>query len=87
MRSGRCSRASVERFQAVAGLQRLVAVGVEQVVEELHVELVVLDDQDRLGHRLRLRRFDRPMMGDLGPIRHGAESGSHPPKHPSRSLR
>ena len=24
--------------------------GIEQIVEELHVELVVLDDQDGLGH-------------------------------------
>ena len=39
----------VERFHAVLGLQDVVAMGVQQIVEELHVELIVLHDQDRLG--------------------------------------
>ena len=50
IRSGRCSRAMLQRIHAVAGLQGAVAVGVEQIVEELHVELVVLHDQHGLGH-------------------------------------
>src|SRR5262249_44259530 len=47
----------VERLDAVAGTERLVAVRLQQIVEELHVELVVLHDQDGLGHPpfLRLR--------------------------------
>src|SRR5262249_28253827 len=39
----------VQRFHAILGLQDIVAMGVQQVVEELHVELIVLHDQDRLG--------------------------------------
>src|SRR4029450_6270435 len=31
---------------AVSRLERLVAVRVEEIVEELHIELVILDDQD-----------------------------------------
>ena len=50
----------VERFDAVARPDRAVAVGFQQIVEELHVELVVLHDQDGLGHppTLRLSRAD-----------------------------
>ena len=40
---------TVERFHAVLGLQDIVAMGVQQVVEELHIELIVLHNQDRLG--------------------------------------
>ena len=40
----------VERFDAVARTDRVVAVGFQQIVEELHIELVVLHDQDGLGH-------------------------------------
>ena len=39
-----------ERLNAVAGADGVVAVGLQQIVKELHVELVVLHDQDRLGH-------------------------------------
>ena len=38
----------LQRLHAVLGLQGVVAVGFEQIVEELHVELVVLDDEHRL---------------------------------------
>ena len=40
----------IERLDAVARADGLVAVGLQQIVEELHVELVVLHDQDGLGH-------------------------------------
>src|SRR6185437_2316799 len=40
----------VERFDAVARADRLVAVRLQQVMEELHVELVILDNQDGLWH-------------------------------------
>ena len=39
----------VQRFHPILGLQDVVAMGVQQVVEELHIELIVLHDQDRLG--------------------------------------
>ncbi len=39
----------IEHLETVAGLHRPIAVDVEKVVEELHVELVVLDDQDGLA--------------------------------------
>ena len=55
----------LQRIEAAAGLQRAVAVGIEQIVEELHVELVVLDDQDRLG-RFR-RRGLRPSIVRMFP--------------------
>ena len=40
----------VERLDAVARTDRLVAVGFQQIVEELHIELVVFHDQDGFGH-------------------------------------
>ena len=39
-----------QRLQALPGLQRLVALGIEQIMKELHVQLVILDDEDFLGH-------------------------------------
>ena len=39
-----------ERLQALAGLQGLIALGVEQIMKKLHVQLVILDDEDFLGH-------------------------------------
>ena len=56
----------VERFHAVLGLQDVVAMGVQQIVEELHVELIVLHDQNGLGlgiHRLTLRSAHAPNRG------------------------
>ena len=38
-----------QRLQTLAGLQGLVALGVEQIMKELHVQLVILDDEDFLG--------------------------------------
>ena len=40
----------IERLDAVARADGGVAVRLQQVVEELHIELVVLHDQDGLGH-------------------------------------
>jgi hypothetical protein len=37
----------LERRQAVAGLQHPVAMRLEKIVEELHIELVVLDNEHR----------------------------------------
>ena len=48
----------IERLDAVAGADRVVAVRLQQVVEELHVELVVLHDQNRLGHSSPLSPAD-----------------------------
>src|SRR5579885_1339709 len=41
----------VERLDAVPGSDRAVAVRFEEIVEELHVELVVFHDQDGFRHR------------------------------------
>src|SRR6185437_3889544 len=40
----------IERFDPVASADGLITVGLQQVVEELHIQLVVLDDQDGLRH-------------------------------------
>src|ERR1041384_8382241 len=40
----------IERLDTVAGTDRLVAVSFQEIVEELHVQLVVLHDQDGLRH-------------------------------------
>src|SRR6185437_4334853 len=40
----------VERLDAVPGSDRSVAMGLQEVVEELHVELVVFHDQDGFRH-------------------------------------
>ena len=37
-------------LQALTGLQGLVALSIEQVMKQLHVQLVILDDEDFLGH-------------------------------------
>src|ERR1700674_12511 len=70
-----------QSFHAVPRLQRLVAVRVEQVVEELHVQLVVLDDQNGLRHWPRPRRFGRRMIDDLAVMRHDTRSRPGPPEH------
>src|SRR5947209_13391177 len=40
----------IERLDPVAGSDGLITVRLQQVMEELHVELIVLHDQDSLGH-------------------------------------
>ncbi len=44
----------LQRLQPVAGLDGGIAMRGEQIVEELHVELVVLHDQNGLAARARL---------------------------------
>src|SRR3984957_7165675 len=56
----------VERLHAILGLQDVVAMGVQQIVEELHVELIVLHDQYGLQfgvHDVSLRRKQRGVTG------------------------
>ena len=55
----------VERLDAVAGAERSVAVRLLQVVEELHVELVVFHDQDGFGHPGFLRVAGRNAVRGL----------------------
>ena len=38
----------VERRQAVARLQDAIAMGLEKIVKELHIQLIVLNHEDRL---------------------------------------
>src|SRR5438876_7296382 len=40
----------IQRLDTVAGTDSAVTMSFQQIVEELHVELVVLHDQDSLGH-------------------------------------
>src|ERR1700710_773894 len=40
----------IERLEAVAGARGLVAMGLQEIAKELHVELVVLHDQDGFCH-------------------------------------
>jgi hypothetical protein len=47
---------------SVPRLQRLVAMRLKQVVEELHVKLIVLDDQNGLRH-VAFARFRRKVLG------------------------
>src|SRR5579859_4030109 len=75
----------VKRLDAVARADRLVAVGLQEVVEELHIELIVLHNQDSLGHprslapapstpaavRDRSLRRIRPSCATLAPICYG----------------
>src|ERR1700728_5208352 len=46
----------IERLDAVARPDRRIAVGFQQIVEELHVELVVFHNQDGFRHPHSLRR-------------------------------
>ncbi len=60
----------VERLHAVLGLKNGIAVGVKQIVEELHVQLIVLHDQNRFCfgiHDLTLHRARVPNRDRRGP--------------------
>ena len=53
-----------DRLDTVLGLQCAIAVRHEQIVEELHIEVVILDDQDllpreRIGRPVQFRNFER----------------------------
>src|SRR6266478_8548300 len=57
-----------KRLDTVFGLQCTIAMGYEKIVEELHIEVVVLDDQHLLRYRsicphLRFRTFERHAAG------------------------
>jgi hypothetical protein len=43
---------NVERLHAILGLQNGIAMGVQQIMEELHVKLIVFHDQNGLGFRV-----------------------------------
>src|SRR5581483_2586389 len=59
----------VDRFEAVAGLDDIVPARLEQIVEELHVELVVFHDQDGLRHRrLSTAAFAQPGNRAAAPL-------------------
>ena len=40
----------LQRLHAIPGLERLVSMGIEQVMKQLHVQLVVLNNQNPLRH-------------------------------------
>ena len=40
-----------EGLDAVARLQRLIAMRLEQITKQLHVQLIVFDDENGFGHR------------------------------------
>ena len=40
----------ISRLKARARLDRLVAMGFQKIVEELHIQLIIFDDQNFLGH-------------------------------------
>ena len=61
----------IERLDAVARADSRVAVGFQQIVEELHIELVVLHDQDGFGHP--------PIPSPVRDALHAAASGSGSP--------
>ena len=51
----------IERLDAVARADRRIAVGLQQIVEELHIELVVLHNQDGFRHP----PFPSPVPGPM----------------------
>src|SRR5437764_918003 len=53
--------AEIERLDSVAGPDGLVAVSFQQIMEELHIELVVLHDHHSLGH-------PRPSSAEAPPV-------------------
>jgi hypothetical protein len=66
----------IQRLDTVAGTDGAVAMCFQQIVEELHVKLVVLHDQDSLGHSaLRLPHLRRVAQGQLTTSPPGARMG------------
>src|SRR5262245_23908636 len=66
------------RLEPVLGLERAVAVRLEQVVEQLHVEVVVLNDQHCLAHRLLTLGRTRRRPVDRDNERVGGRGRVHP---------
>src|SRR6202050_4769918 len=56
----------VEHFDAVAGSDSFVAVRLQQVVDARHVKLVVLHDQDSLGHPQSFACPNHSLHGKIG---------------------
>src|ERR1700688_807802 len=59
----------IERLDPVAGADGLVAMRFQEVVEELHIQLVVFHDQDGLRHFPRPNCPQSPFPGALGVAR------------------
>src|SRR5205814_7483395 len=58
----------IERLETIAGAGGLIAMRFQQVAKELHVELVVLHDQDGFGHPVPpLSQETDPAFGALAP--------------------
>ena len=55
-----------DRLHAAPGLQGLVAMRFEQIMKELHVQLIILDDQNLFLHLIPPRRPPMP-KGPIGP--------------------
>eukprot|EP00657_Telonema_sp_P-1_P002094 TRINITY_DN15008_c0_g2_i1.p1 TRINITY_DN15008_c0_g2~~TRINITY_DN15008_c0_g2_i1.p1 ORF type:complete len:194 (+),score=29.02 TRINITY_DN15008_c0_g2_i1:307-888(+) len=62
-----------ERFHAVLGLHRCISMGIEQIMKQLHVELVVFDDKDCFRHAF-LKRLSAASWSFCRPD-HGSSSG------------
>src|SRR4051812_18548562 len=46
-----------QSLQTFTGLQGFVALGIEQIMKKLHVQLVILDNEDLLSHCLTMTRL------------------------------
>src|SRR6516164_3730412 len=62
----------LKRLDPVARGYRAVALRLQQIVEQLHVELIVLHDHHRLGHLARLDEFSKFTMNRLTRLRSAA---------------
>src|SRR3546814_17028278 len=63
-------------LDAVARLQRPVAMGFQKVVEQLHIELVVLDDEHCLRHTTSSEHAGRPKRPVRCPLQSRSEARS-----------
>src|SRR5215469_16944083 len=63
----------LQRFHPILGLQRHVAVRFQQIVEELHIEVIVFDNEYPIAH-CKILVFDRPGL-PRQPWRGAAASG------------
>ena len=43
---------NLKRLDAIARLQRLISMSVQKIMEELHIQLIIFDDQYFFGHRI-----------------------------------
>ena len=70
-----------QRVHAVLGLQNIVAARLKQVVEQLHVKLVILDHQNSLGGSIRriVCHTRAPILSQFPPGHVAQEAVSAPP--------